>query len=123
MVRTSTVLAIGHAQCQHAHPADIYVHGNRRLSTREQTAPPKIFPIAADDELDAALASRAVVHADLREEAACLASKIHAQQACSVRADPANEVLSTDADRFASDSKVGLGNAPTTRHPSEIERR
>ena len=68
MIRTGTVSAIGHTQSQHVYADDVYIHRNRGLSTQEQTAAPKHFPIATDDELNAALTARTVVNADLRKE-------------------------------------------------------
>src|SRR5438128_2736604 len=106
MVRTRTVSAVGHAQSQDAHAADIHIHGHRGgLPTREQAAPPKDFPIAADDELDAALTARTVIQAHFREEAARSASEVHAQAAFSVCPDAASELLPANANGFARNSK------------------
>src|ERR1044071_1728823 len=117
MVRTRTVSAVGHAQCQNAHAAEIHVHGQRGFPTREQAAPPKDFSIAADDELDTALTARTVIQAHLREEAARSASEVHAQPAFSVSPDAASKRLPGNAEGFTHNSKISLGNAPTAGHP------
>ena len=68
MVGAGAISTFRDRQNQRADPREINVHGLCRSSSRQQTTLPQHAPVAGNDEFDASLFSRAVIHANLRDE-------------------------------------------------------